>query len=122
MANKYHVYVGGEYDLTTHTPHGGTLDATFTTECEAFFHEKKLQWEHRPGITYMVREGEERFMVKPIMIGGEQWWDVVDKRTQSHCYALCRTMQEAIEAKAWDEKYHYEGGKWMDDYYKQYQA
>lgn len=119
MANKYHIYVGGTYDQNTREHSGGTLDATFTTEREAFFHEKKLQWEFKKGI-YMLVEGDERFTIVPIMMDGEKWFDIVDKRTQTKCVGLCRSMQDAIEEKAWCEKYHTEGGKWMDDYYKQY--
>ena len=119
--NKYSIYVGGEYDLATHTSSGGTLDATFDNERDAFFHEKKLQWEFKKGI-YMVREGDDRFMIVPIMYAGEKWYDIVDKATQTKGYGMARTMQEAEEYKAWCEKYHYEGGKWMDDYYKQWAA
>jgi len=119
MANKYHIYVGGTYDVNTHTSSGGTLDATFDTEREAFYHEKKLQWEFKKGI-YMVCDGDERFMIEPVILDGEQHYSITDKRTQSNCYGLCRTMQEAIEAKEWCEKYHYE--HWYKEYYDQFKA
>ena len=117
--NTYSIYVGGTYDVKNHLSSGGVLDATFTNEREAFFYKKKLQWEFKKGV-YMMCEGDERFMIVPVMYPDGIWYHIVDKRTQGFCYGVCRTMQEAIEAKAWDEKYHWEGGKWMDDYYKQY--
>ena len=120
MANKYHIYVGGTFDEKAGGYRGGTLDATFTNEREAFFHEKKLQWEFKKGI-HMEVEGDERFVIVPCNHNGLTHL-VVDKRTQTKVVSACTSLQDAIEAKAWDEKYHYEGGKWMDEYYKQFQA
>lgn len=117
--NKYSIYVGGTFDESAGGYRGGTLDATFTNEREAFFHQKKLEWEFKKGL-HMECEGDERFMIVPVKYPDGIWYNIVDKRTQGFCYGVCRTMQEAIEAKAWDERYHYEGGKWMDDYYKQW--
>ena len=104
---KYSIYVGG------------VLDSEHKTERAAFYREKELQWSGKQDVS-MEYEGEERFDIVPIIIDCEPWYSVTDKRTHGYCYGLCRTMEEAVEAKAWDEKYHYEGGKWMDDYYKQY--
>lgn len=118
MANKYHIFVGGSKDAKGNYV-GGTLDATFTTEREAFYHEKKLQWERKPDLIYMLVEGDERFMIVQTD-DPDLPFHVVDKRTQGWCYGVCRTMQEAIEAKAWDEKYHYE--HWYKEYYDQSKA
>jgi hypothetical protein len=120
MANKYHIYVGGTFDEKAGGYRGGTLDATFTNEREAFFHEKKLQWKFKKGI-HMEVEGDERFTIVPCNYNGLTHL-VVDKRTQTKVVSACTSLEDAIEAKAWDEKYHYEGGKWMDEYYKQFQA
>lgn len=119
MANKYHIFVGGSKDAKGNYV-GGTLDATFTTEREAFYHEKKLQWERKPDLIYMLVEGDERFTIVPIMMDGEKWFNIVDKRTQTRCVGLCRSMQEAIEEKGWCEKYHYE--HWYKEYYEQFKA
>lgn len=118
MANQYHVYVGTDYDPVTKEHTGGTLDATFTTEREAFYRVKKLEWEFKKGVT-MIVEGDERFMIVQVN-DPDLPYHIVDKRTQGYCYGVCRTREEAIQAKAWDEKYHYE--HWYEEYYKQYKA
>ena len=104
---KYSIYVGG------------VLDSEHETERAAFYREKELQWSGKQDVS-MEYEGEERFVIVPVMLNGRPHYYVMDRRTESQIYGVCETMEQAMEAKAWDEKYHYEGGKWMDEYYKQF--
>ena len=115
---KYYVYSGGVKDAKGYYL-GGVLEGTFTSEREAFFFAKDLQWKRKPDFIYTLREGEEVFAIIPTG-NAELPYHVVDKATKGFCYGVCRSMEEAVEHKAWCEKHHTLGGKWMDDYYKQY--
>lgn len=117
--NTYHVYSGGSKDADGNYV-GGTLEGTFTSEREAFFFEKDLQWKHKPDLVYMRREGDEVFMIVESN-DPDYPYHVVDKRTQSYLYGGGCTLEEAVASKEWCEKYHTLGGKWMDDYYKQFE-
>ena len=118
--NKYSIYVGGTYDEKKHAMSGGRLDSVHDTERDAFRREKELQWEFLKGV-YMVCEGDERFKIVPCSGLGCNY-AIVDKRTGTNLYGACPTMDGAIEAKKDIEKYHYEGGKWMDEYYEQFKT
>lgn len=118
---KYYVYSGGKKDAEGNYV-GGVLEGTFTSEREAFFFAKDLQWKRKPDLVYKLREGEEVFTIVPVKYADGVYYHVSDKATQGFCYGVCKTMEEAVRHKAWCEKYHTLGGKWMDDYYKQFEA
>ena len=107
MANKYHVYCEGK------------LDATFSNEREAFFRMKDLQWQFKKGLNIII-EGDERFKIIEENYSDGLSYHIVDVRTGTQNYGVCASMADAIEHKKWCEKHHLEGGKYMDDYYKQY--
>lgn len=98
---------------------GGVLDSVHDTERAAFYREKELLWSGSKDV-HMEYEGEERFTIVPVMLNGRQHYYIMDRRTESHIYGVCESMEQALEGKAWDERYHYE--HWYEEYYGQFKA
>ena len=100
--NIYSVFKGGRKDENGNYV-GGELVLTTKSERKAFEKERDLNFKypHDFGI-YILRQGDEVFDI----VEAAGWWHVTDKSTHMQCYGSCRTEQEAIEHKAWCEKYH----------------
>ena len=116
--NKYYIYTDGTFDEKERGYRRGVLDSVHDSEMSAFMREKELRWQYKQGV-YMRREGDPVFAIVQTNVNGLTHL-VVDVQTKTHVAGACTSLEEAIECKKWCEEYHYIGGAYMDEYYRQF--